>query len=108
MVLVLGILVDDQKLGIYCHTLFIHLVLVITDSCCIPFTDLVMVERSCWNSSAVEEMDEDFLKCGKVMGTSKACYCNKELCNGRQPLLASGLVMFISMMAAILFVKRTL
>lgn len=42
-----------------------------------------VVIRSCWNSSGVENLDEDFLDCNKMASIGESCYCNKDLDNGK-------------------------
>ncbi|KAH3797299.1 uncharacterized protein LOC127840116 [Dreissena polymorpha] len=49
----------------------------------------IVVIRSCWNSSSVEDLSKDFLSCQKLMVNGEACYCNKDSCNGGQLVVAS-------------------
>lgn len=60
------------------------------------------VIRSCWSSLSVEKLDEDFLDCTKMASIGKACYCDKELCNGRQPLIPSLYTVMATLLAATL------
>ncbi|XP_045207353.1 uncharacterized protein LOC123559525 [Mercenaria mercenaria] len=70
------------------------------------YKGMTVVLRSCWNVSSVETLDEDFLDCTKMASIGKACYCNKDLdngkpCNGRQPLLAFVELIVSALLAAV-------
>lgn len=67
----------------------------------------MLVVRSCWNSSSVETLDDEFLDCNKMASIGKACYCNKDLdkgkpCNGQQRLIQQGALLAPAVLAAMI------